>query len=82
MISIMDSPLERAVQIAGGQTALADACGVKQGHVWHWLNRAKRVPAEQVLKIERATAGAVTRHDLRPDLYPLEFPATGSGEAA
>ena len=31
---------ERAVQIVGGQSALARALGVKQGHIWHWLNKA------------------------------------------
>lgn len=28
------------------------------------------VPAERVLQIERATDGSVTRHQIRPDLYP------------
>ena len=64
-------PLSRAVEILGSQSALARACGKAQGHVWWWLNRSKRVPAEQVLVIERATKGRVTRHELRPDLYPL-----------
>jgi DNA-binding transcriptional regulator YdaS (Cro superfamily) len=34
-----------------------------------------KVPAERVLSIESATDGAVTRHELRPDLYPTEQPA-------
>ncbi len=38
--------------------------------VVHWRNRG--VPAERVLEIEAATEGKVTRHELRPDLYPLE----------
>jgi DNA-binding transcriptional regulator YdaS (Cro superfamily) len=28
------------------------------------------VPAERVLPIVRATGGAVTPHELRPDIYP------------
>lgn len=64
--------LQRAVEIAGGQTALAKALGVRQSHVWTWLHRQKRVPAERVLQIEAAVGGAVSRHELRPDLYPLE----------
>ena len=65
-------PLERAVKLAGGQSALAKALGVKQGHVWYWLNGAKRVPAEHCAAIEEATGGAVKRFQLRPDLFEEE----------
>lgn len=65
--------LERAIAILGDQSKLAAAIGLKQGHVWHWLRKAnKRVPAEHVIKIEEATGGQVTRHELRPDIYPDE----------
>lgn len=61
--------LERAISIAGGQTALADRIGgIKQGHVWHWLHKSKRVSAEHVIAVEAATG--VSRHNLRPDIYP------------
>ena len=62
--------LERAIELVGGQSALARACGIKQGHVWAWLNKTSKCPAEHVLSIEEATGGTVTRHQLRPDLYP------------
>lgn len=68
----MRTPLERAVDELGSQAALAKALNVKPQHVWNWLNRDKKVPAEQVLAIEAATSGKVTRHELRPDLYPEE----------
>lgn len=63
--------LRRAVEIAGGQTALAKKIGggVKQAHVWNWLHRDKRVPAEFTIKIERATNGEVRARELRPDMY-------------
>ena len=64
--------LKRAIAEAGGQSALARACGVKQGHVWHWLNKSLRAPAEQVLAIEAAAGGAVSRYELRPDIYGRE----------
>lgn len=64
--------LQRAVEIVGGQTALAEKLGVKQGHIWYWLNKANRAPAEQAIAIEAATGGQVTRHQLRPDIYPAE----------
>lgn len=64
-------PIERAVQIVGGQSALARAIGgsVKQAHVWHWLNKGGAVPAEHCAAIESATNGKVTREDLRPDVF-------------
>jgi len=54
------------------QSELAAALGVTQGTVSHWLNGRARIPAERVLAIETATGGKVTRHELRPDLYPVE----------
>ncbi|OYW03315.1 MAG: hypothetical protein B7X11_03380 [Acidobacteria bacterium 37-65-4] len=72
MVAMNTPPLQRAIEILGGQSALARACNVKQAHVWNWLHRAKKVPAEQVITIETATKGLVTRSDLRPDIYPPE----------
>lgn len=60
--------LELALGRAGSQTALAEICGVSQTAVWKWLRQTKRAKAECVLAIEQATG--VSRHDLRPDLYP------------
>lgn len=65
----VDSPLQRAVKIVGGQSALGRAVGVSQQAVWNWL-RMPQVPAEYAPKIEAATDGQVTRSDLRPDLWP------------
>lgn len=66
----MGTALAQAIDLVGGQTQLARLLGVKQANVWHWLNKAERVPGEYVLAIEAATGGQVTRHALRPDLYP------------
>ena len=52
------------------QVAVAHAVGVTPQAVSDILRRDKRVPAEWCLKLGRATGGAVTAHDLRPDLYP------------
>jgi Uma2 family endonuclease/DNA-binding transcriptional regulator YdaS (Cro superfamily) len=62
--------LRRAVELAGGQTALAERIGSTQGHVSKWLER-EQIPPHFVLPIERATG--VSRHALRPDIYPAEF---------
>ena len=64
------SSLERAVALVGSQSALARALGKQPGHVWWWLRRSGRAPAEYVIAIESATNGRVTRHELRPDIYP------------
>lgn len=68
----MRNALTQAIENAGGQTALARAIGKTQGHISKWLQRG-RVPPECVIPIERATG--VSRHDLRPDLYPIEATA-------
>jgi|LUMV01.1.fsa_nt_gb DNA-binding transcriptional regulator YdaS (Cro superfamily) len=62
--------LNEAVRIAGSQSELARQIGVAQASVWKMLHKAHRASAEFVLKIEAATG--VSRHDLRPDLYPRE----------
>jgi len=63
------SPLERAIIAAGSQSALARLLSVSQHAVWQWSRKCKPLPAKHVLKVEFATG--VSRHDLRPDLYPL-----------
>lgn len=64
----MNVGVQKAVDFAGGQTALANLCGVKQAHVWKWL-RMKQIPAERAIQIETATKGHVTRQELRPDIF-------------
>ena len=67
--------LEAAVKAMGSQQALADLCEVSQTAVWKWLQSSKRLPAEHVLRVEEATT--ISRHWLRPDIYPMGLPATG-----
>ncbi len=62
--------LEKAVEILGSQAELARKIGKKQAHIWNWLHRDRRVPADMAMQIELATDGKVTRHELRPDIYP------------
>jgi DNA-binding transcriptional regulator YdaS (Cro superfamily) len=51
----------------GGQTDLARAIGAPAQLVWQWARGVRPVPIGRCVPIERATAGAVTRKDLRPD---------------
>lgn len=62
--------LEKAIEVAGGQAALAKICKTSQPRIWNWLHRDKKIPAEYVLTIEKLTG--VSRHELRPDIYPLD----------
>jgi DNA-binding transcriptional regulator YdaS (Cro superfamily) len=55
--------------LGDNQSELARICGVSQPTVWGWVNKGRgQLPAEYVLKVEDATG--VSRHALRPDIYP------------
>ena len=64
--------LQKAIDIfklAGKpQAELAAKVGVSPMALSNWKRRG--VPPERVLDIERATGGQVSRHELRPDIYP------------
>ncbi|MCC6478058.1 MAG: helix-turn-helix domain-containing protein [Sphingomonadaceae bacterium] len=60
--------LKAAVDCAKSQSQFARDLGVSQPTVWGWLNQSKQLPAVYVLTVE-ALYG-VSRHDLRPDIYP------------
>lgn len=60
-------------QACGSDAELARRLGVTPMTINHWKRRGlKRIPADRVLAVEKATGGQVTRHELRPDLYPIE----------
>lgn len=61
------SAVARAAEKVGGQSALARLLGCTPQAVQRMCSTG-RVPAERVLAIEEASG--VSRHDLRPDLYP------------
>jgi len=58
--------IQRAVEEAGGQEALANAVGVSQGLVSQWVSGAP-VHTRHFRGIEKATRGAVTPHELLAD---------------
>ncbi|WP_242510797.1 transcriptional regulator [Halorhodospira halophila] len=60
--------LKRAADAVGSVTELAQSIGVRQSTVSNWFMRG-RVPAERCAAIELATKGAVTRAELRPDVF-------------
>jgi DNA-binding transcriptional regulator YdaS (Cro superfamily) len=61
------SAIEKAVQLIGGQTETAKIFGLKQGHVWHWINTNKQAPAKYIPRISELTNGEVSVNDLLAD---------------
>lgn len=68
----------RANVLGISQLDMAGFAGVSQATVSRWESGELRVTAEQAVKIERATKGAVTRSDLRPDLWPQSLKRKGA----
>lgn len=77
----MNSCIERAIDAAGGsQSELARRIGCSAVFAHQMLHGLRSVPARLCLPIEQATNGAVTRYELRPDVFgPAPAP---SSEAA
>ena len=61
------SAIGKAVDVAGGQAALARMLGVSRSTVNSWVKKRNRVTAETAKKIEVITS--IKREDLRPDLF-------------
>jgi DNA-binding transcriptional regulator YdaS (Cro superfamily) len=74
----LDSTLAAAVRAAGSQSAFGRLIGKRQSTVHEWLKTGACLPAEHVRTVE-AELG-ISRHDLRPDLYPREAPAAGAAD--
>lgn len=65
---MMKQAIQKACDIAGGQSALARMLGVKPPSVNEWVKGHRPIPAERCPTIEKATGGAVRCEDLRPDV--------------
>jgi len=64
----LDSGLAKAVRMAGSQSAFGRIIGKRQSVVYDWFRRDVALPAELVRQVEQATG--LSKHTLRPDLYP------------
>lgn len=68
------SALEKAIEVAGGLSKLAEKIGATPQVIVNWRKRGS-VPPDRVLAVEAATVveangePRVTRYDLRPDIY-------------
>lgn len=67
----LHAALRKAVARAdNNQSRFAALIGSSQQMVSYWLKNRRPLPGEYVLKAEREGLGS--RHELRPDLYPIE----------
>ena len=62
--------LQRAEAVIGSRRKLGATIDTPTSTIQSWFTDNRLVPAEACPKIEEATAGQVTRSDLRPDLWP------------
>jgi len=62
------------LQDRGAGIALARDLKLAPSLVSQWGSRARPIPIERCYQIELATAGAVTRRDLRPDDWQRIWP--------
>ena len=68
---IINSAFARAVELLGGQAPTGRFVGKHQTTVRERLLKGQPLWAEHVLAVEAATG--VSRHDLRPDIYPRDL---------
>lgn len=61
------TPLQRAIEVAGSMRTLGEKIGVTKGAVHQWTLPGRAVPPERCVSIETATG--VSRYDLRPDIF-------------
>lgn len=68
----------RAVEIMGGQAALAKAVGVHRQAVFGWASGRYLVPIKHCPKIEKAVDRKITCEQLRPDFDWSAIRSNGS----
>jgi DNA-binding transcriptional regulator YdaS (Cro superfamily) len=61
--------IEKAVTTYGSQAKLAAAAGCSQQLISQLLKGEVGVTAETALKIDAATNGAISKRELRPDIF-------------
>lgn len=64
----------------GRGAKLAEALAIAPELISQWKTGARAVPIERCYPIEEATAGAVTRRDLRPEDWHRIWPELVDGE--
>ncbi|MGZ9027358.1 MAG: YdaS family helix-turn-helix protein [Telluria sp.] len=73
----MESGIQKAVRLAGSQTALADLLHLTPQAVQKWVAHGV-APGERCREIEAALQGEVTRYELNPMIFGAAADAVGS----
>jgi DNA-binding transcriptional regulator YdaS (Cro superfamily) len=69
---------DKILAVVGTQVALAQALGKRQQTVNEWFMRG-RIPAHHVLRVVELSGGAVSAHEIRPDVFgPKSTSNTGA----
>ena len=64
-----EAPIVKAIRMDGGQAAVSRAIGRAPAFVWQISRGIRPLPPQLVIPLEVACGGAVTRHELRPDVF-------------
>ena len=64
----VDRIVARVIEAAGSKAALAKHLGLHRQALGYW----RRIPAHHVIHVEQFLNKKVTRHQMRPDIYPDE----------
>lgn len=64
----------QAVESVGSQAKLATAAGCSQQLISQLLAGKVGITAETAIKIDAATNGTISKHELRPDIFGPEPP--------
>lgn len=67
-MNTMHDMIRKAIDHCGSQSKLAKRAGCSQQQIAYLL-KAENITAEMAIKIDHATEGAVSRRDLRPDVF-------------
>jgi len=65
---MINETIQKAAEILDGQANLARAIGASPAMVHQWINGIRPISVKSCIDIDRATAGAITCEQLRPDL--------------
>ncbi len=68
-MSTQTNLIRKAIAVFGGQKELAAAAGITQQAISGLLRGRNRAEPQTAIAIDKATGGAVSREDLRPDIF-------------
>jgi len=65
----INKPFCKVIKLLDGQSSTAEKLGISQSLVSHIKTGKRSFPVKLFDKTERATNGAITRQELRPDIF-------------